>query len=101
MELGKRPEVMDKTKQSAFSKQISREFKKRPTDSNRLELARMVKWDRCPVMYTIMVEGIDWGPEVPLVVRKYALQNSIEYGGDGQEGSVLGRVLSEIQRIRC
>ena len=51
-------------------------------------------------MYTIMVEGIDWGPEVPLVVRKYALQNSIEYGGDGQEGSVLGRVLSERQDLR-
>ena len=47
-----------------------------------------------------MVEEIDWGPEVPLVVRKYALQNSIEYDGDGQEGSVLGRVLSERQDLR-
>ena len=47
-----------------------------------------------------MVDEIDWGPEVPLVVRKYALQNSIEYNGDGQEGSVLGRVLSERQDLR-
>ncbi len=52
-------------------------------------------------MNTSMVEEIDWGPEVPIVVRKYALQNSIEYDGDGQEGSVLGRVLSERQDLRA
>ena len=28
-------------------------------------------------------------------VRKYALQNAVEYSGKGQSGSVLGRVLAE------
>ena len=33
-------------------------------------------------------------------VRKYALQNAIEYGGKGQSGSVLGRVLAEREQLR-
>ena len=33
-------------------------------------------------------------------VRKYALQNAIEYGGEGQSGSVLGRVLAERADLR-
>jgi len=42
----------------------------------------------------------DWDAEVSLTVRKYALQNVIEYGGKGQAGSVLGRVLSEREDLR-
>ena len=33
-------------------------------------------------------------------VRKYALQNAVEYGGKGQSGSVLGRVLAEREQLR-
>ena len=33
-------------------------------------------------------------------VRKYALQNAIEYSGKGQSGSVLGRVLAEREQLR-
>ena len=33
-------------------------------------------------------------------VRKYALQNAIEYNGKGQPGSVLGRVLGEREQLR-
>ncbi|MED5303515.1 MAG: glutamate--tRNA ligase family protein, partial [Candidatus Thermoplasmatota archaeon] len=36
---------------------------------------------------------------IPLV-RKYALQNALEYGGKGQVGSTLGRLLSERQDLR-
>ena len=34
------------------------------------------------------------------IVRKYALQNAIEYGGEGKSGSVLGRVLAERSDLR-
>ena len=34
------------------------------------------------------------------IVRKYALQNAIEYGGEGKAGSVLGRVLAERSDLR-
>ena len=60
----------------------------------------MVKCNLLPVNNTDMGGREDWGPEVSLTVRKYALQNSIEYGGNGQEGSVLGRVLSEREDLR-
>ena len=33
-------------------------------------------------------------------VRKYALQNAIEYSGKGQSGSVLGRLLAEREQLR-
>ena len=36
---------------------------------------------------------------IPLV-RKYALQNALEYDGKGQVGSTLGRLLSERQDLR-
>ena len=60
----------------------------------------MVKCNLLPVNNTDMGGREDWGSEVSLTVRKYALQNSIEYGGNGQEGSVLGRVLSEREDLR-
>jgi glutamyl-tRNA synthetase len=41
-----------------------------------------------------------FGSEEIQTVRKYALQNSIEYGGDGKAGSVLGRVLAERADLR-
>ena len=33
-------------------------------------------------------------------VRKYALQNAIEYSGKGKSGSVLGRVLAEREQLK-
>tara|TARA_B100001094_G_C18166536_1_gene792432 strand:+ start:504 stop:2213 length:1710 start_codon:yes stop_codon:yes gene_type:complete len=42
----------------------------------------------------------DFGPEVKQTVRKYALQNAIEYAGEGKSGSVLGRVLGERSDLR-
>ena len=47
-----------------------------------------------------MSGAVDWESEVSLIVRKYALQNAIEYSGKGQAGSVLGRVLSEREDLR-
>ena len=47
-----------------------------------------------------MAENSDWDAEVSQIVRKYALQNAIEYHGEGQSGSVLGRVLSEREDLR-
>ena len=44
--------------------------------------------------------GDAWGEETILIVRKYALQNALEYDGDGQIGSTLGRVLAERQDLR-
>jgi len=41
-----------------------------------------------------------FGPEVIQTVRKYALQNAIEYDGEGKSGSVLGRVLGERSDLR-
>ncbi len=60
----------------------------------------MVKCNPCPVKSIGMSEEVDWGSEVSLTVRKYALQNSIEYSGKGESGSVLGRVLSERADLR-
>jgi len=47
-----------------------------------------------------MVEGGDFDSEDMQAVRKYALQNAMEYDGEGQTGSVLGRVLAERENLR-
>ena len=39
-------------------------------------------------------------PEIHSLIRKYALQNALEYEGKGQMGSALGRLLSERQDLR-
>ena len=44
--------------------------------------------------------GDDWDEETILNVRKYALQNALEYEGAGQIGSTLGRLLAERQDLR-
>ncbi|MBK70410.1 MAG: glutamate--tRNA ligase [Euryarchaeota archaeon] len=41
-----------------------------------------------------------WSLEIIQAVRKYALQNAVEYNGEGKSGSVLGRLLSEMQELR-
>ena len=48
----------------------------------------------------IMSESEGWGSEVVAAVRKFALQNALEYDGEGQAGSVLGRLLSERPGLR-
>ena len=48
----------------------------------------------------IMSESDEWGAEVATAVRKFALQNALEYDGEGQAGSVLGRLLSERPELR-
>ncbi len=60
----------------------------------------MVKCNHCLVKSRTMPESIEWNSEVSQVVRKFALQNAIEYHGEGQSGSVLGRVLSEREDLR-
>lgn len=47
-----------------------------------------------------MTESGPWSEEVIRAVRKYALQNAVEYDGSGQAGSVLGRLLSEMKELR-
>ncbi len=47
-----------------------------------------------------MADSGDWGPDIVAAVRKYALQNAVEYAGQGQVGSVLGRLLSEREDLR-
>jgi hypothetical protein len=47
-----------------------------------------------------MSEDNGFGSEDIQTVRKYALQNAIEYGGEGKTGSVLGRVLAERTDLR-
>ena len=39
-------------------------------------------------------------PEVVALLRKYALQNALEYDGQGQAGSVMGRVMGENPDLR-
>ncbi|MDP7328235.1 MAG: glutamate--tRNA ligase [Candidatus Thalassarchaeaceae archaeon] len=39
-------------------------------------------------------------PEVVSLLRKYALQNALEYDGQGQVGSVMGRVMGENPDLR-
>ncbi len=40
-------------------------------------------------------------PEVAALLRKYALQNALEYDGQGQVGSVMGRVMGENPDLRA
>ncbi len=55
----------------------------------------------CPLVETDnMTGGNDWSAEVVAIVRKYALQNAVEYNGAGQSGSVLGRILGERADLR-
>ena len=42
----------------------------------------------------------EWGPGIFSAIRKYALQNAVEYDGSGKPGSVLGRLLSEFPELR-
>jgi len=42
----------------------------------------------------------EWGPGIFSAIRKYALQNAVEYDGSGKSGSVLGRLLSEFPELR-
>ncbi len=47
-----------------------------------------------------MPDGDEWGQEIISAIRKYALQNAVEYNGSGKSGSVLGRLLSEFPDLR-
>ena len=60
----------------------------------------MVKCHLCLVKSIRMNEPHDWDSDVIGVVRKYALQNAVEYDGKGRSGSVLGRLLSERKDLR-
>ena len=42
----------------------------------------------------------DWDSKTIDTVRKYAMQNTLEYDGAGQSGSVLGRLLGERAELR-
>ena len=65
-----------------------------------MELARTVKCNHWLVGSRNMEDGEGFGPEDIQTVRKYALQNAIEYDGKGKAGSVLGRVLAERSDLR-
>ncbi len=43
----------------------------------------------------------EWDAETVATVRKYAMQNAVEYSGAGQAGSVLGRLLGERSDLRA
>ncbi|HJM24533.1 MAG TPA: hypothetical protein QF821_02675, partial [Candidatus Thalassarchaeaceae archaeon] len=47
-----------------------------------------------------MSEENGFGSEEIQTVWKYALQNTLEYDGEGKAGSVLGRVLAERPDLR-
>lgn len=47
-----------------------------------------------------MPEEHKWDSDIENIVRKYALQNSLEYKGEGKAGSVLGRIMSERKDLR-
>lgn len=47
-----------------------------------------------------MIDEDEWGPGIFSAIRKYALQNAVEYKGSGKSGSVLGRLLSEFPQLR-
>ena len=47
-----------------------------------------------------MSEKNKWDSDIENIVRKYALQNSLEYNGEGKSGSVLGRIMSERKDLR-
>ena len=44
----------------------------------------------------------DWIPDEDTIrlIRKYAMQNALEYDGKGQAGSVQGRILGEVPELR-
>ena len=65
-----------------------------------IESVRMVKCHHCSVYLSTMSENSQWDDDVVNTVRKYALQNSLEYDGRGEAGSVLGRLLSERDDLR-
>ena len=60
----------------------------------------MVKCDHCLVCLRNMSEENGFGSEEIQTVWKYALQNTLEYDGEGKVGSVLGRVLAERPDLR-
>jgi glutamyl-tRNA synthetase len=47
-----------------------------------------------------MRKDTDWDSDIKDVVRKYALQNALEYNGNGKPSSVLGRIMSERKDLR-
>lgn len=47
-----------------------------------------------------MSEDYKWDHDIENIVRKYALQNSLEYKGEGKSGSVLGRIMAERKDLR-
>ena len=47
-----------------------------------------------------MTDAEEWDSEIKNIVRKYAMQNAVEYNGAGQAGSVLGRILGERKDLR-
>jgi len=59
-----------------------------------------VKCDCLPVEFDIMTDDDGWSPEIIAIVKKYALQNAVEYNGSGKSGSVLGRILGERTDLR-
>ena len=59
-----------------------------------------MKCDCLPVEFDIMTDDDDWSPEIIAIVKKYALQNAVEYNGSGKSGSVLGRILGERTDLR-
>lgn len=60
----------------------------------------MVKCNHWLVCSINMGDNGGFEPEDIRTVRKYALQNAIEYDGEGKSGSVLGRVLAERSDLR-
>ena len=48
-----------------------------------------------------MSKDTDWDSGIKDVVRKYALQNALEYNGNGKPSSVLGRIMSERKDLRA
>jgi len=48
-----------------------------------------------------MSKDTDWDSGIKDVVRKYALQNALEYDGNGKPSSVLGRIMSERKDLRA
>ena len=59
-----------------------------------------MKCDCLPVEFDIMADDDGWSPEIIAIVKKYALQNAVEYNGSGKSGSVLGRILGERTDLR-
>ncbi len=45
-------------------------------------------------------DGELWSKDIHEIVRKYALQNALEYDGKGKPGSVMGRIMSERKDLR-